>query len=347
MDLIEQALARRLAEHPNGAPGLWLVDENLPLLTSVQLPEGVELVTNRFDIFVRARQRGWPVHFSDFDLSAWAEQSLARIYYRVSKEKALVHHLLNQGARLLQSGARLWLFGGKQEGTKTYFDKARKYFGDGRLGKLGKGGFEGELLVSEPLGSALDDRGYAEPRPIVEGFISKPGLFGWDKLDQGSALLAQQFDSIWARLDNDHPQVLDLGCGYGYLSVKAFEQGVGEITATDNNAAAVSMCRSNFERLAIPGEVCADDCANSIQQRFDLVLCNPPFHQGFAVEGELTDRFISSAARLCKPEGLAAFVVNRFIPLERKAADQFGSVETLLDDGSFKLVCLSRPHRSL
>ncbi|WP_421869598.1 methyltransferase [Motiliproteus sp.] len=346
MDLIEQTLLDQLNQHPADLPGLWIADENLIGLASLTPRPGLTLLTNRFDVYQAAQEKGWEVRYSDFDLSPWPEGSLQRIYYRVSKEKAVVHHLINQAALRLAPGGQLQLFGAKQEGTKTYFDKARKYLGDGQLNKLGKGGFFGELSRGEQLiGEPLDDRDYPRLRRIDDDFISKPGLFGWDKLDAGSALMVEQFDSIWPRLSQPTPKVLDLGCGYGYLSVKAFRQGVESIRATDNNAAAVMACRQNFERLEIPGDVVADNCAAGINERHDLVLCNPPFHQGFSVEGELTDRFIATAARLCNRDGLAVFVVNRFIPLERKASSHFGKIETLADNGSFKVLLLSQPKK--
>ncbi len=343
MDLIEQALLQQLTGHAADQAGLWVVDENLPALTQMQPVAGLELLTNRFDLSANATAQGWPIRYSDFDFSPWSDASLDRIYYRVSKEKAVVHHVINQASRLLKTDGELVLIGAKNEGTKTYYDKARKLLGQGRLAKLGKGGFCGVISQQDTLGECLDDKDYRTLRPIADDFISKPGLFGWDKLDQGSQFLVAQFDAVWPTLKTTQPRVLDLGCGYGYLSVNAYRHGVDSIVATDNNAAAVIACQHNFDRLGIPGSVIADDCAASQVDRFDLVLCNPPFHQGFAVEGELTDRFLARAARLTAKDGVALFVTNMFIPLERKANGLFAKVETLADNGSFKLVRLTRP----
>ncbi|HEY1589629.1 MAG TPA: methyltransferase, partial [Rhodanobacter sp.] len=47
------------------------------------------------------------------------------------------------------------------------------------------------------------------PRAIVDGYVSRPGLFAWDRIDRASALLA-------AHLPNDlQGRVADLGAGYG------------------------------------------------------------------------------------------------------------------------------------
>ncbi|MEH6471137.1 MAG: methyltransferase [Halopseudomonas sp.] len=347
MDLIEQSLQQQLSQHPASLEGLWVVDENLAALSQMAVQEGMSLLTNRFDLLQRGEAQQWPIRFSDFDFSPWSDASLDRLYYRVSKEKAVVHHVINQAWRMLKPGGELRLLGAKNEGTKTYYDKARKLFGQGELDKLGKGNFAATLTKSDaqasPESPLLDDRDYSQFRPIADDFISKPGLFGWDKQDQGSAFLAEHFAELWPCLKKTQPRVLDLGCGYGYLSAKAHAQGVASITATDNNAAAALACQRNFDRLGISGDVVVDNCAASQTDRFDLVLCNPPFHQGFSVEGELTERFVAAAARLTAFDGAAAFVVNHFIPLERKASGLFREIDLFADNGSFKLIRLARP----
>ncbi|MDR2212236.1 MAG: methyltransferase, partial [Pseudomonadales bacterium] len=117
------------------------------------------------------------------------------------------------------------------------------------------------------------------------------------------------------------------------------------VIATDNNAAAIHAAAYNLERSIPPGHfaVMLDDCAAALHTPVDLIVCNPPFHQGFAVEGALTERFLAAARRLLKPNGQALFVVNAFIPLERKAAAMFGAINTLANDRRFKVLSLSRP----
>ncbi len=344
MDPVIAALVSQLQRSPGR--GLWVVDENLG---GGRLPaprEGLRVLTNRFDLQQQFRQAGWEVGFSDFDFAPWraaAEGGLDVIFYRVSKEKPVVHHVINQAWHCLRPGGRLWLCGYKQEGTKTYYDKARKLYGSGELEKLGKGGFLGCLTrEASAAGDWLDDRDYPALREVAGEaglhFFSKPGVFGWDKIDQGSRFLIEEAEQRWP---SDAARVLDLGCGYGYLAAHAHRLGAGALIATDNNAAALAACHYNLARLEAPAQVLPADCADQVEGCFDLILCNPPFHQGFAVEGELTDRFLQAARRLLAPGGQALFVVNRFIPLERKAAGLFGQVAVFADNDSFKLVRLA------
>ncbi|NVK39598.1 MAG: class I SAM-dependent methyltransferase [Oceanospirillaceae bacterium] len=324
-------------------PTLWLADENL-IGSRLHPTPSVTMISNRLDLVDAARAIGWRADWSDFDLSGRADGSVARIVYRVSKEKPLVHHCINEAWRVLRTGGELILSGDKSEGVKGYLDRAKKLFGDGELEKVSGNCWRGRFIRTEQTGTRLDDREYEQLRPACRDqehtFWSKPGVFGWDKVDKGSAFLIDHLDDFVAALAAPPDRILDLGCGYGYLTLKAARFGA-PIVATDNNAAAVAACRRNIAEYAIDAEVVPASCGEGIKQRFALILCNPPFHAGFSVEDDLTERFLDATARLLETGGIAGFVVNRHIMLERRAAGRFRRIETLAENGSFKLVLLA------
>ncbi len=75
-------------------------------------------------------------------------------------------------------------------------------------------------------------------------------------------------------------RILDLGTGSGALLLAALDQwrqasGIG----IDNSEAALAIARCNAERLgmATRAEFRLGDWADGITQRFDLILCNPPY----------------------------------------------------------------------
>jgi release factor glutamine methyltransferase len=82
-------------------------------------------------------------------------------------------------------------------------------------------------------------------------------------------------------------RILDLGTGSGALLLAALDQwpnatGVG----IDNSPAALAIAKRNANRLGMPdrAEFRIGDWANGITDRFDLILCNPPY---VAAAGEL------------------------------------------------------------
>jgi 16S rRNA (guanine1207-N2)-methyltransferase len=135
---------------------------------------------------------------------------------------------------------------------------------------------------------------------------------------------------------------LDLGCGYGYLTLMLRGFPFARRVATDNCAAALLAMCANTKHYAMNVDVVASDAGNTVQETFDLLVCNPPFHRGAAVADDLTEHFLRQAARLLNRLGVAVFVVNAFIPVEQKAAAFFSSCELLVNNRSYKVLALRK-----
>ncbi len=338
---------------------LWLVDEsiNSAQISTVQPRDNLLAMSNRYDVFLQLKNQGINALLSDFDFSRFdreLDQKLDAVYFRVCKEKAIVHRVINQAYKKLTIGGELYLSGFKNEGIKTYVDKAAGLMNS--QAEKNKGGKTSLLAVVEKvacsgkrldgsLGDLLDDKNYTYFVDVESNglnFISKPGVFGWNKIDRGSEFLIENLPALLTDFVNKPISVIDIGCGYGYLSVMASSAitSGSRFVATDNNIAAVECCKNNFSRFDVNGEVIVGDCAENINEKFDLVICNPPFHQGFDVEGDLTSKFLTSSKRLLKKDGSAFFVVNSFIGIEKKATAIFDDVTMLANNGSFKLMVL-------
>jgi 16S rRNA (guanine1207-N2)-methyltransferase len=354
-DLALAWIIQQITSAPASSHKLWCTDENsLDHLPSADQHNELTVITNRWDIYLEAKAQKFNVEFSDFDLSKIADHSLDRIFYRVSKEKPIVHHLLNEAWRCLKVDGQLVLAGHKNEGVKTYIEKAAGLLGAPK--KIQKSGnvYSAELQKHATYNPSLQltASDYTLVRPLEASaqllapiFYTKPGLFGWNKIDQGSAFLIAQLPQILTAHSAPIASALDLGCGYGYLSLMAAQlpalTAITQWTMTDNNAAAIQIAQHNSQVNHINADVIAADAADSIKLKADLILCNPPFHQGFNQSGELTDKFIAATHRLLSDTGIAVFVINQFIPLERKAGALFKGVSTIADNGSFKVICLS------
>ncbi|KDE38717.1 Ribosomal RNA small subunit methyltransferase C [Nitrincola lacisaponensis] len=340
-------LHQYIAQAP--ADSLWWVDENI-LLIPEQRP-GIRAITNRYDLYQQLKARQWQVTFNDFDSGQILPASLSCVLLRLPKEKALVHYLINQTARLLRPGGELWLIGDKSEGVRGFNKRAAERLGGPLSEHKVSAGLWFARISHDPqqAGNDLDDQHYTETRPVTDrhgySFISKPGLYGWQKVDPGSAFLIAELPTM---LNQPFPlsgRVLDLGCGFGYLSLQTAGTQT-QLTCTDNNAAALHCCQANLEAQGILAEVVASNAGDTLQGPYDILLCNPPFHSGFATNLDLTSRFIAASARLLSPQGQACFVVNKHIPLEQKAQRYFARIRLYADNGQFKLIHLSQPKHS-
>jgi len=331
------------------APILLVADENFPSAPFASLKnKDLTVLTNRYDVYQNAQKAGLKSIFNDFIKDNLEQHHYGLVCYRVSKEKPVTHHIINIAFDLLASNGELILVGEKNDGIKTYTKKAAEYFNTEAAASKNSTTYTAIIHKDSDIANTpLDDKNYTELRTIAEldgvELASKPGVFGWNKIDRGSAYLAEHLPKFLKHIP-EHATLLDLGCGYGYLTAMAAKENkAARIVATDNNAAAITAIQKNFETLKLSElkmgcEVVAADCGDSIKERFNVIICNPPFHQGYSVDGQLTDKFLSNTKRLLKRSGKALFVINTFIPLPQKARDIFKTVKILDENNSFKLV---------
>lgn len=179
------------------------------------------------------------------------------------------------------------------------------------------------------------------PRPIAEGrFLSRPGVFAWDRIDAASELLA-------SRLPDDLAgRCADLGAGFGYLSAEALAR-CPRVTALDlyeADARALELARSNLSNANDPRPTPAKldyfwhDVTVGLPRHYDVIVTNPPFHQGRADLPELGRAFIAAAADALVPGGRLWLVANRHLPYEAILHERFGTLRTVTTERGFKVI---------
>lgn len=176
------------------------------------------------------------------------------------------------------------------------------------------------------------------PRPIVDGrFLSRPGVFAWNRIDPASALLAEHMPSDFAG------RGADLGAGWGYLSASVLERcpGVVSLDLYEAEARALALARSNLAAIA-PTSACDflwHDVTQGLARRYDFIVSNPPFHaQGRADRTDIGQRFITVAADALNPKGRLWLVANRHLPYEAELRQHFASVRTVAERDGFKVI---------
>lgn len=173
-------------------------------------------------------------------------------------------------------------------------------------------------------------------QPILEGqFISRPGLFSWDRADQGSLLLIENIPFGLAG------RGADFGCGYGFLSAHVLKSctGVTHITALDADARAVEACGKNTAFAGTRIACVWHDLTKAPALRdLDFIVMNPPFHEGARVQNQLGLSFIANAAACLKRGGALYMVANTHLPYEDHLRGLFGDVRELAKEKGFKVM---------
>ena len=179
------------------------------------------------------------------------------------------------------------------------------------------------------------------PRPIADGrFVSRPGVFAWDRIDAASELLA-------SRLPDDlSGRGADLGAGFGYLSSEVLARcpRVSSLDLYEADARALDLGRRNLSSIdaARAVQVKLDflwhDVAAGLPRRYDFIVTNPPFHVGRADEPQLGRAFIAAAADALDPRGHLWLVANRHLPYESIINERFATVRTVTTERGFKVI---------
>jgi len=187
------------------------------------------------------------------------------------------------------------------------------------------------VIRPEQLTGVEDAVAAGAPR-LVEGLDawSQPGVFAWDRIDGGSALLAEHLPALKGA-------GADLGCGYGALATVVLRsEAVTALRLVDLDRRAVEMARKNVDDPRANFEW-VDARSLDDSGDLDFVVMNPPFHDGGAEDRRLGQAFVRKAAGLLKRGGVLWLVANRHLPYEAELNAAFKRVTPVTEGGGYKL----------
>jgi len=190
-------------------------------------------------------------------------------------------------------------------------------------------------VIGDDTDQALtaDWAGLDRLRPVLDGrFLSRPGLFAWDRLDAGSQALLAQLPPLKGT-------GADLGAGFGYLTHAALGLNA-DITRIDMYEAeqrALEAATHNLAPFGARSRSLWQDVTKGLNDTYDFILSNPPFHTSRADNHGLGQGFIRTAARHLKTGGSFYMVANRHLPYEATLKEAFKTVTLLAEDGAYKV----------
>jgi 16S rRNA (guanine1207-N2)-methyltransferase len=162
------------------------------------------------------------------------------------------------------------------------------------------------------------------------GLWTQPGVFSWDRIDPGSALLLRRLPEFSGR-------GADFGCGLGLIAHGILASPkVKSLLLVDIDRRATELCARNVADPRVT--ILWADVRGVKNGPLDFIAMNPPFHEAGRESKELGRGFIASAAANLRPGGRCWLVANRHLPYESALAKAFRSVTAVAEEDGFKVI---------
>lgn len=166
--------------------------------------------------------------------------------------------------------------------------------------------------------------------------------FGGTGVDAGSALLLATLAERRAELEGRGTikRLLDLGCGNGWLlSAASMLLTPDEALGVDISGFAVESARATLEANQLSGVVTRSDSAGDVAEgSCDLVVLNPPFHDGTKLTSDPTKDMVAGAYRVLAHGGWLVCVYNSVLRHRMLVNKVFGRSEQWSRDRRFTVV---------
>jgi len=332
-----QIIARNLDQFPSGGSTLWINPEQDDCWRTLrERCASLQLLCQDYGTFKFLQLTGADVRFAAFPPDE--NGCYDRVVLNLPRQKALLAMMMDCATSLLPADGVLWLAGENRAGIKSARKLLEKHFGQVRNLDNARhcGLFEasGRLDHAPFDPSAWRDRWQLDctGRPLA--IVSYPGVFAHGRLDEGTALLLDILADMPLQGD-----VLDFACGAGIIGTFVARQNAAtRVSLLDTSALALRSSEETLVANGVTATLLAADGLDGVNDRFDLVVTNPPIHAGVSTDNRLGMRLLDTVHERLRNGGRLILVANRHLPYENWLAARFRSHGQLAANENFKVL---------
>ncbi len=197
------------------------------------------------------------------------------------------------------------------------------------------------IFVTPTLSGAVTKSPYPVCYPL-EGtghrICNHANVFSRDSLDIGTRFFLQHLPHNLGAKD-----VIDLGCGNGVVGLVSAERNPeARLHFIDESFMAVASARMNFAHNLAEGReaqfIVGDGLTDVAKESADIILCNPPFHQGSTVGDHIAQRMFRQSLKVLRPGGELWVVGNRHLGYHKTLTKIFGNCELIATNAKFVIL---------
>jgi 16S rRNA (guanine1207-N2)-methyltransferase len=317
-DAVDRIILRELAATPVGpGPAVVVDDESGALALGVAAARPGQPVRAWCDslraeraVLAALDEAGHP---SDAEGEPDVFAGAVLVALRLPKSLAALEELAGAIARAADPSVIVLAGGRNKHLSRGMNEVLERHFGSVRA-SLGQQNSR-VLLASEPVpGRPPTPPRSEEHADLGITLTAFGGVFAGTSVDLGSRFLLSLLDRIPA----EPHEAVDLGCGTGLLAVAvARARPECRVLAVDDSrdavrsVAATAVANGLDDRIRIAR---ADGLEEIDARSVDLIVCNPPFHQGTSRDSAVAHAMFGDAGRCLRPGGELWTVFNSHLP---------------------------------
>ena len=193
-------------------------------------------------------------------------------------------------------------------------------------------------LIFTTVDKSLPAIAFAYPRTIEHHglkLVNYTGVFSRQKIDIGTRFFLEHLPD----LHQQKGDVIDLGCGNGALGLLlAKRNNQIRLTFVDESFMAVQAAKESWlaNKLDDRAKFVVNDCLTGFApDSADVVICNPPFHQGNTVGDHIAWRMFQQSHGVLRKGGELRIIGNRHLGYHGKLKCLFGRCTTVASNSKF------------
>ncbi len=290
-----------------------------------KIAKKVSVFSSYFDFVTQNSQ-------AEFGIRCEIPADLAVFYW--SKNKKECEFQLLQWLSTAQIGQELIIIGENRSGVRSV-EKILSKFGDiAKIDSARRCGLYHFELTQVP---EFNCKKFWKSYRLLDTDLTiyaLPAVFSSAELDMGSKLLLSTFN----KADKLKGKVLDLGCGAGVIGTFLKQQFPKiKLTMSDIHAMALGSSERTLKENQLEGKVIASNVFSHIDDRFDLIVSNPPFHDGVDTAYTAVETLIMESKKYLNRGGELRIVANAHLPYPDLLDKTFGNHQVLAKTNKFKV----------
>jgi 16S rRNA (guanine1207-N2)-methyltransferase len=188
------------------------------------------------------------------------------------------------------------------------------------------------LIAREPIAAATTPTTRRHDAELDLWVEAVGGVFAGTSVDIGTRTLISAFNRL-----PRYETAIDFGCGTGILAaLLKRRRPEARVIASDLSAVAVESARGTAAANSVDVEVVRDDLLGSQPDvSADLIVLNPPFHEGGALSTDTALAMFAEAARVLKPGGQLWTVYNTHLGYAGALRSSVGATTQITHNAKF------------